>query len=93
MLLIRRIAGDSMLPDLRPGSIVIAIRSAQKYKINDVVVIKHNGIEKIKRIVDIKDGKAYLLGDNPDHSTDSRHFGWLDTSVLIAKIIWPRPNS
>jgi nickel-type superoxide dismutase maturation protease len=92
MLLIRRIAGDSMLPGLKPGSIVIAIRTKRNFKIGDVIVVQHNGMEKIKRIADIKDGKVYLLGDNSDYSSDSRHFGWLDSTMLIAKLIWPRTN-
>jgi nickel-type superoxide dismutase maturation protease len=77
-----------MLPALAAERLVIAIRL--RYKPGDVVVVRHNGREKIKRLHSMQDDQVFLLGDNPPHSTDSRHFGWLSASVIVGKVVWPR---
>lgn len=56
----------------------------------DIVIINHGGFEKIKRIHKIVRGKIYVRGDNQAESIDSRHFGWIDTSCVLAKVVWPR---
>ena len=92
MIIIRRIVGDSMLPGLPPGKIVVGLRRnrrTRQLKPGKVVIIHHNGIEKIKRIAQVKDGQVYVLGDNLLDSKDSRHFGWLDASSIKALIVWP----
>lgn len=89
MLLLRRIVGTSMLPTLRPDQIVVVLRPA-KYKSGDVVVVRHHGIEKIKRIAELQNDTVYLEGDNTAASTDSRHFGYLPSTVIKGKVIWPR---
>lgn len=93
MILVRRIVGDSMLPGLRPGRVVVGVRSWCPYRDGDIIVLFHDGREKIKRISRVEDGQVYVLGDNPDCSTDSRHFGWLSASVIKAKVVWPRFSS
>ena len=80
-----------MVPALPPRTLVVGIR-AKKLQPGDIVVITHDDKEKIKRIDQIKDDKIYVLGDHPETSTDSRHFGWLDRETVIARIIWPRPS-
>jgi phage repressor protein C with HTH and peptisase S24 domain len=89
LLLIRRISGESMLPAFRPGRIVIAVPYYKTLRPGDVVIIRHEGLEKIKRVARITQGQVYVTGDNQAYSTDSRLFGWLDRSAIIAKIIWP----
>lgn len=56
-----------------------------------MVIIRHDGLEKIKRIkrVDPQHG-IYVLGDNPGCSTDSRHFGWIDRDAVVGRVVWPR---
>ena len=57
---------------------------------DDVVIIKHRGIEKVKRIQRIERGRLFVLGDNQARSTDSHTFGWLDADTVVGKVIWPR---
>jgi len=57
-----------------------------------VVIIRHNGKEKIKRVHEVADDKLFVLGDNAAASTDSRDFGWLPRETVTAKVIWPRTN-
>jgi hypothetical protein len=59
-------------------------------KVGDIVMISHNGLEKIKRIARYEHGKVYLLGDNPASSTDSRSFGWLDEAEVRGVLYWPK---
>ena len=74
-----------MLPALRPGTVVFVVRPYRLQR-GDIVVVAHDGLEKIKRVADIQDGKVFVQGDNPSASTDSRHFGWLPTRLVIAKL-------
>lgn len=60
-------------------------------KVGDVVVIERTeqpGIYYVKRIAEIEivDNRIFLLSDNP-HGTDSRQWGWLPASSIVAKII------
>ncbi len=79
-----------MLPALRPGFVVLATGRFKALLVGDVVIVRHGGLEKIKRIADIKGDRLYLRGDNEAHSTDSRSFGWLHESVVVARVIWPK---
>ncbi len=78
-----------MLPALRPGAIVLAHGLWRQLKPGDVVVLRHDGIDKIKRIQAIQNAQVYLVGDNAAHSTDSRTLGWLDVRLIIGKVAWP----
>lgn len=89
MLLVRRITGNSMLPGYTPGSLIFGMALTRRLKVGQVVIVEHNGMEKIKRIAEIRKGGVYVLGDNPVHSTDSRSFGWLPISSVVARVIWP----
>lgn len=80
-----------MLPSLKTGQIVIGSGRFYLLKKGNIVIIRHNDIEKIKRITDVNDsGDIFVQGDNLDQSTDSRHFGWLPRESIVAVLIWPR---
>jgi nickel-type superoxide dismutase maturation protease len=88
MFIIRRVVGESMAPALLPGQIVIARRTSQ-WSVGDVIIVTHDGLEKIKRITKVNGEAVFIEGDNPSASTDSRHFGWLQNSEIRGKILWP----
>lgn len=80
-----------MLPTLVPGSIIVATKVYKNIRVGDVVVIDHDGLEKLKRVELITDdGQVYVTGDNPNASTDSRSFGWLHESAVLGRLVWPR---
>jgi type IV secretory pathway protease TraF len=81
-----------MVPILPPKTLVLGWRYFRRVKPGQVVVVEHEGIEKIKRVTEIKGGKVFLLGDHPETSTDSRHFGWLPRDLVKAVIVWPRTD-
>jgi nickel-type superoxide dismutase maturation protease len=92
-LYVRRIVGHSMLPKFIPGELVIGMRRRHRRpKAGKVVIIQHEGKEKIKRIAKVDAYQVYVLGDNLAASTDSRHYGWIDMSDVVATIIWPRAH-
>lgn len=78
-----------MTPTLTPGQLVVGRRTTNLQP-GDVVIVSHKGLEKIKRIEKQQGNLVYLLGDNPATSTDSRTFGWLQASAVVAKVVWPK---
>ncbi|CAN5399120.1 hypothetical protein BH09PAT4_BH09PAT4_00510 [soil metagenome] len=87
-LYIRRVVGDSMLPHLTPGQLVVF--AASRPRVGDIVMVRHDGREKIKRVAQLDGGRLFVLGDNPGASTDSRDFGWLGLEAVVATLLWPR---
>lgn len=87
--IVRQVEGDSMVPTLRKGQLVIG-RATRDLSPGDVVIVSHNGLEKIKRIEKQQGDLIYLLGDNSASSTDSRSFGWVQATQIIAKVVWPK---
>ncbi|HUQ84699.1 MAG TPA: nickel-type superoxide dismutase maturation protease [Candidatus Limnocylindrales bacterium] len=89
------IKGNSMSPTLKPGQNVLVSRMSYliaKPKIGDIIAVKDPGDGKtiIKRISEVKNNKYFVLGDNKEHSTDSRKFGMLDRQNIIGKVIFPK---
>lgn len=87
MIVLRRVNGKSMEPTLKEGRVVIGLLWFNKIKPGDVVIFEHSGIEKIKKVQKIKDGKMFVVGDNPGSSTDSRSFGWIKLANVKARLI------
>lgn len=84
------VAEDSMLPTLRPGDWVLGVRRPTHLGRGDVVVVDHPqrpGFELVKRVADIGPAGLVLAGDNPDHSTDSRHFGPVAVGAVRARLL------
>ena len=93
MLLARfKIEDKSMEPTLKPGDYVIVNKLVyvfRKPKENDVVVFRHPKEKKkflIKRIYSVNGNKFFVVGDNKSYSTDSRHFGSIDKSLIVGKM-------
>ncbi len=89
MLLVRRVVGKSMAPTLQPGRLVFA-RKPRSIRPGDIILFRQGPKEYIKRVDRINNDRLFVLGDNQELSTDSREFGWLDMSTLVAKVVWPR---
>jgi hypothetical protein len=89
MLIVRRIVGHSMSPVLKHGQLVIGLRWLPP-RLGAVVILRHEGKEKIKKISEVSGKNIYVVGSNPAASTDSRQFGWLPKRSIVGVVIWPR---
>ncbi len=66
-----------MEPVLADGDWVLAVTGG-RVREGDVVVVEHPGrpgFLVVKRVAGVRDGGYWVLGDSPEASTDSRHFG------------------
>jgi|SRR3990170_1151410 len=88
------VSGRSMLPTLKPGQDVLVFNWAYVFsrpKVGDIVVIKKNGADIVKRIGQItSDRNIFVQGDNTNESTDSRSFGQIKRSEIVGKVIFIR---
>lgn len=85
-----RVQGNSMLPTFADGDEIL-IKENAEISPDDIVFSKHpkyNERKIIKRISEIDEkGLLFLIGDNLEESTDSRHFGKINSKLLIGKIV------
>ena len=83
-----RVEGDSMLPVLKDGDLVL-INPHADLQVGDIVLAQHpfkQSVKIIKRIAEILSGERYiLLGDNLDESSDSRNFGAIAAKDILGK--------
>ena len=89
------IAGGSMAPALDPGDFVIVDRGAFASRVprrGDIVVVadpREPGRTLVKRVANVDlHGALWLLGDNPEASTDSRTFGPVRQSEVVGRVRW-----
>jgi len=86
-----QVQGSSMLPTFSPKQNLISFNWAYFFsqpKKGEVVMVKQSGKLIVKRISKVKDGNLFLVGDNPEKSTDSRQFGWVEKNQLVGKVIF-----
>ncbi len=82
------VAGDSMLPTLAPGDKVL-VRRGKRFRSGDIIVVKdprETSRLLAKRIASVSDIEAFVLGDNPNSSTDSRHFGPVPLDLIVGVV-------
>ena len=87
--------GDSMTPTLRDGGreIFFGWRDMSP-KPGRIYLVRHGDELLAKRITAISERWIWLKGDNPDskQAIDSREFGWLPVSSVVAKHIVSLPR-
>lgn len=80
-----------MIPALMPGDVILA--RTREVSVGDIVLADRNGKEIIKRVKRVEDGGYYLVGDNSQESTDSRHYGKIAKSDILGTIMIVLPKS
>lgn len=87
-----RVSGISMLPTLKDGDIVLIDKRA-KLRLGDIVVLTppDNTYLVVKRITKIRTEVNHTLywvvGDNRNHSHDSRDYGWVEEAKIEGRVI------
>ena len=77
-----------MVPTLHDGDWVLA-RGDGRAGAGQVVVLEHPqrpGLLIVKRVEHVDDEGYWVLGDAPESSTDSRHFGVVQH--IVGRVIW-----
>jgi len=82
-----RVEGDSMHPVYAAGDLLLGWRLVRRPGAHQIVVVRHEGLPLVKRLVAQDSKGLWVVGDNPLRSTDSRHFGALPHDALEAVII------
>ena len=83
-----RVDGGSMQPTLNDGDHVL-VRTQTKARPNEIVLSLHpykKNVRLIKRVESTDDAGAFLLGDAPSESTDSRSFGYVPWSHIVGVV-------
>ena len=89
----RRVQGRSMEPLLLEGDEVL-IEPRARFKgcqVNDLVWLQHpscQGVCMVKRIdkIDRSSECIFVVGENPNYSTDSRQLGWVPLSHMLGTV-------
>ena len=84
------VEGDSMLPVIKNGDIVL-IRPGSAFAVGDIVLASHPykaSVKILKRVAAIDAlNKVTLIGDNPAESTDSRAFGAVSIESILGRAV------
>lgn len=97
----------SMEPSLKTGSLILALRPYGELEKGDIIIFKYGDSYLVKRIAAVEgdivehNGESktvpeacfYVLGDNSEHSYDSRYweYPFVSADDVMAKVILPIP--
>lgn len=85
------IEGLSMIPTYQPGDRVL-VKYGASFSIGDIVLIDFKERIDIKRVAKIEDDRVYVEGDNSAVSIDSRHYGAVKNTRILAKVLFRIPK-
>lgn len=94
---------ESMEPTLEKGSYIVGIRIYGELEVGDIIIFHHDDKLLVKRIaavggeqiehngasLTVPEGCYYVLGDNAEHSLDSRYWSdpFVNESDIVAKLL------
>jgi nickel-type superoxide dismutase maturation protease len=84
------VAGLSMAPTLEPGDHILVWKT-KSVRPGDIVAAsdpRRPGRAVLKRVIEVLPEGLFLRGDNPEHSTDSRHYGLVPITSVQGRAIY-----
>jgi nickel-type superoxide dismutase maturation protease len=80
--------GDSMRPALEPGDRLLVLRLP--IRVGHVVAVRRPDVDLVvvKRVAALDGDQVTLVGDNRDHSTDSRSFGPVPRAAILGRAVY-----
>lgn len=85
------VEGLSMVPSYAPGERLI-VRYGASFEVGDVVLVDFKNRIDIKRVKSISGDQVFIEGDNDSVSVDSRQYGPVKNSRVIAKVVYRLPS-
>jgi nickel-type superoxide dismutase maturation protease len=89
------VSGDSMLPTLHNNDMLL-LRRSSRFRPGQLVLLEDHAFRlTIKRLSHQIQDQWWVVGDNAEHSIDSRSYGAVSSQQLQAVVIaryWPRPK-
>ena len=89
------VSGDSMRPTLEPGDRLLVLRLGHRRLVRrgSLVTVKDPrreavGRTLVKRVADLGGATVEVRGDSPEHSTDSRSFGWVPRRSITGLVLY-----
>ena len=96
---------ESMEPTLKKDSYIVGTRIYSRLGVGDIIIFHHDGTLLVKRIaaeegkqveqngasLTVPENSYYVLGDNTEHSLDSRYweYPFVKQEDIVARLIWP----
>ena len=80
--------GASMAPALAPGDRLLVVRL--RLRVGDVVALRdpRDGRVVLKRVAAMDAAGVTVLGDNAEHSTDSRTYGPVPRAAVLGRAVY-----
>lgn len=76
-----------MYPTIKSGQFVVVRKKLPVNPVGKLIVFENQGLLKIKRIKKLDHNNFWVVGDNPEFSQDSRHFGAVSKQVVKGFVI------
>lgn len=80
-----------MEPALRDGDWIVVAPLSRTPRVGEIVLARDPRDATnlvMKRVAEVKDGACTLLGDLPEHSTDSRTFGPVKLENVLGRAVF-----
>jgi len=80
-----------MEPALHPGDWIVVAGLGRPPRVGEIVLARDPRLRErllLKRVAAVSDQGCVLLGDRPEESTDSRHFGAVAEADVLGRAVF-----